>query len=284
MSHPTFTPYSSASSTSIETSNPFSSSIPISNFSLPDPLSSNSSTSLTAMPTWDELRKEARILESEIDARLDSYSKYAQSLLREDLNNPTNAAAAAVAASVVDPNLSISTIDNHGVELKRLLQRLLKVKEDMSRHIARQDSKDRDALLPILHQYEGKYNAYARDFKRSKLHVTEAMQQLLLGRSMGKEKEQLAAKDALLRERTTLHNSERGLDSLMGQAYEAKQRVSSQNQALMRAMSTFGDIGANFPGINEVLGKISKAKQRDVLVLGLVISICLCFLVWWWLG
>lgn len=233
------------------------------------------------MPSWDELRKEARILESEIEARLDSYSKYAQSLLREDLNNPTNAAAAAVAASVVDPT---STIDNHGVELKRLLQRLQKVKEDMSRYIARQDSKDRDALLPILHQYEGKYNGYARDFKRSKLNVTEAMQQLLLGRNLGKEKEQLSAKDALLRERATLHSSDRGLDSLMGQAHEAKNRLTSQNQALMRAMSTFGDIGANFPGINELMTKISRAKQRDVLVLGLVISICLCFLVWWWLG
>jgi len=200
MSQPTFTPYS-ANPPPISSTTATSAAFISNSFSLSDPSPSNSSNSLSTMPSWDELRKEARILESEIEARLDSYSKYAQSLLREDLNNPTNAAAAAVAASVVDPT---STIDNHGVELKRLLQRLQKVKEDMSRYIARQEPKDRDALLPILHQYEGKYNGYARDFKKSKvspylfidplqhvcnvrfqLNVTEAMQQLLLGRNLG---------------------------------------------------------------------------------------------------
>lgn len=240
--------------------------------------------SFGTMPSWEELRKEARILESEIDARLDSYSKYAQSLLREDLNNPSNAAAAAVAASVVDPSVSVSTLDNHGVEIKRLLQRLAKVKEDMSRHISRQDSKDQITLLPILHQYEGKYSSYTRDFKKSKMNITEAMQQLLMGRNLGKEREQLSKKDALLRERASLHSSERGLDDLLSQAQEAKQKLSMQNTQLYQTLQRITTLGGNIPVLNDLMAKIGRAKRRDYLVLGAVISICLLFLIWWGFG
>jgi hypothetical protein len=42
-----------------------------------------------------------------------------------------------------------------------------------------------------------------------------------------------------------------------------------------------GQLGKQFPRVNNVIGKIQAHKQRDSIVLGIVIGICLIFTVFW---
>lgn len=37
------------------------------------------------------------------------------------------------------------------------------------------------------------------------------------------------------------------------------------------------------PSVHSLIGKISRKKKRDMIVLGLVLGACMAFTVWWYL-
>eukprot|EP01060_Flectonema_neradi_P039258 TRINITY_DN8568_c0_g1_i2.p1 TRINITY_DN8568_c0_g1~~TRINITY_DN8568_c0_g1_i2.p1 ORF type:complete len:216 (+),score=46.37 TRINITY_DN8568_c0_g1_i2:38-685(+) len=62
-------------------------------------------------------------------------------------------------------------------------------------------------------------------------------------------------------------------------ALASHRSLENQASVLQRAGGRVGDIVGAIPGIDAVLGKIRNKRQRDTLVLGVLIAICL-FLIW----
>ena len=90
--------------------------------------------------------------------------------------------------------------------------------------------------------------------------------------------------DLLLRESESARNSERLIDEQINIALEARGALSAQRQAFKAIQTKLNDLGNRFPVINSLVQKINVRKRRDSIILGLVIGLCLTFLIWFAFG
>lgn len=180
------------------------------------------------------------------------------------------------------------------MEIDQLLLRLSEVNDDMSRYVARQEAAS-SSLLPILHHHRGKLHDFNQDFKKTQSKINYAREHAQLLSSVRQAIDSYKNSpnggggssniniNYLMRERPHLNNSHNDLDSIIGQAEETRQTVSSQRAFLRNTLNRLSDVGGGFPTLNSIIGGIRRAKSRDFVVLGGVISLCICFLLWWWL-
>jgi hypothetical protein len=68
------------------------------------------------------------------------------------------------------------------------------------------------------------------------------------------------------------------------QAMETKDTLVDQRGLVLSSSSTLGIIATRFPVLNKLMGAIHHRKTRENVILGLVISFCICFALWYVLG
>jgi len=232
----------------------------------------------------EELRKEARKLESTIDLKLVSYSKFGANLahasfLRED---DRVGISESEEASLLSNSEHVS--NSMALEIEQLLSRLSEVNDRMGRC-------SHSVTLPhILQHHRGKLLDYTQEFKKTKSHIASTREKAeLLGSlrdniSQCKKSSALNSRtEHLLRERTSIHDSNVIVDQLLGQAQETKESVASQRNLLQGTLNKLSEVGGSIPGINSIIADIRRKKSRDCLILGFFISFCVCFLLFYWL-
>ena len=84
----------------------------------------------------------------------------------------------------------------------------------------------------------------------------------------------------LLEEAERARNSERLLDEQINIAIESRESLVNQRLALKAIQTRLNDIANRFPMINSLVQKINLRKRRDSIILGLVIGVCLVFILW----
>ncbi|KAJ0962153.1 hypothetical protein J5N97_029981 [Dioscorea zingiberensis] len=193
-----------------------------------------------AFSDWDDLRREARRLEGDLDVRLSSYAK--------------------LGAGYSDPKTTIS--ESHWksmeMEIENLLQRLLEVNEAMSRcspaaassaAVAQKLTRHRD----ILHEF-------TQEFKRTKgniLSMKEHAELLTSVRNDINEYKLLSSSQLvpnLLRERAAIHGSISQIDEVINQAEAVKGVLTTQRH-------NFSEIQGKFIGSqNDDLEMTSKSR------------------------
>lgn len=65
---------------------------------------------------------------------------------------------------------------------------------------------------------------------------------------------------------------------------ETKDTLVDQRGLVLSSSSTLGIIATRFPVLNKLMGSIHHRKTRENVILGLVISFCICFALWYVLG
>ncbi|KAL6498778.1 Golgi SNAP receptor complex member 1-2 [Orobanche gracilis] len=267
---------------------------------------------------WEELRKEARKIEGDLDVKLSSYAKLGARFTQGgnvDAGSPT-----------VGSSRSWKSME---MEIESLLEKLLDINDSMSRSAASAASttsvtqklaRHRD----ILHEFtqgvkqlnrKGPRSSSVRnknsvasvspeldrayifllelgpgEFKRIKGNINSMREHAELLTSVRDDISEYKASGSasprmqLLRERAAIHGSISHIDDVISQAQATRAVLGSQRTLFGDVQGKVKLLGDKFPVISGLIGSIRRKRSRDTLILSAVIAACTLFLIIYWLS
>jgi len=253
-------------------------------------------------PNWEELRKEARSLENQIDGKLVELSKLGTSL---------SGGGASSFRGVSDKTPLMADEDGGGADatfkavcddLTSLLAKLSSVNEALGEWAAASTSPSSPAVHHTLQRHQDILKDYKQEFNKTRTNVMTVIERHDLLDSVHKDINDYRAgssggggggasggatnrrMELLLKESEHARNSERLIDEHISIAVEAREALVNQRMAFKAIQTKLNDIATKFPMINNLVQKINLRKRRDTLVMGAVIGTCLVFLLWYQFG
>ncbi|KAK9757833.1 hypothetical protein RND81_01G189100 [Saponaria officinalis] len=226
---------------------------------------------------WEELRKDARKIEGDLDVKLSSYAKLGARFNQGygDAGSPT-----------VSP--SSRSWKSMEMEIQSLLEKLVDINDSMSRCAA--SAVPTTSVTQKLARHRDILHEFTQEFRRIKGNINSMREHAELLSSVRddiseyKASGSMSPKMQLLRERAAIHGSISQIDEVISQAQAARSVLGSQR-------AFFGDVGGKvkrlsekFPVIRGLLGSIRRKRSRDTLILAAVIAACTLFLIIYWLS
>ncbi|KAJ3170788.1 Golgi SNAP receptor complex member 1 [Geranomyces variabilis] len=250
--------------------------------------SNASSTAVGAPPipeSWESLRRQARTLENDTEAKLAQYAKLSASAASAS----SSSYASGLPPSQQQQQQPPPTAAAAGVELELadLLARLTAVVAGMAQCLD-QGVGGGGSNMHMLQRHRDILYEYSKEFKKTKANIKAAREHAeLLGtnRDSGSlyKAGMTTSQDMLLNERSRIDTSHRMADEVLEAAYAARGDLNDQRSILYGAKGRVGGVIARFPLVNDLLSRIHTRKQRDSLIMAGVISACACFLLWYWM-
>ncbi len=230
--------------------------------------SSSSRMSVAPGTEWEDLRKQARQHENEIDTKLVSFSKLCSNYVAHDQNEISSTTSTS------------STFETMSMEIEKLLERLSDINNRMS-DVVPSLLGPNSAATHTLQRHHEILQDYRREFERTKANIRtyQTREDLLINNSdMTTAGLSSRRQDYYLREMGHLNNSHKSIDTSLEIATMIKKDLSDQKRYLLNITTKINSIANRFPLVNNVLQKIKVKKRKDSLVLGCVIAICLIIL------
>ncbi|XP_017768235.1 PREDICTED: Golgi SNAP receptor complex member 1 [Nicrophorus vespilloides] len=213
--------------------------------------------------SYDDLRKQARHLENDVDLKLVAFSKLGAGL-------KTHHGSAADKVPLLSDE---DTFETMALEIEDLLSKLTQLNERMS-----EQPVSGAAMLHTLHRHRDILADLSRDFRKtsSQHEQKRAREDLLRGGSSHdfRGADGVNRRDQYLKESTHLHNSDRLINDQIAIAMETRDNLTSQRQTFKKLQTRFNDIINRFPVINSLVQRINLRKRRDSIIVGLVVSAC----------
>ncbi|UJR36063.1 hypothetical protein I4U23_028799 [Adineta vaga] len=232
--------------------------------------SSISSRMPTAPGTdWEDLRKQARQHENEIDAKLMSFSKLCSNYVAHDQIDPATTAP--------------SSFEGMSMEIEKLLERLSDINKRMS-DVVPSLLGPNSAATHTLQRHHEILQDYRREFERTKANIRNFKNREDLLMNTNANNSDMATglssrrQDLYLREMNHLNSSHKLIDTNLEMASAIKKDLSDQRRYLLNITTKINSIANRFPLVNNVLQKIKMKKRKDSLVLGIVIAVCVIIL------
>uniref|UniRef100_A0A7N8YAY8 Golgi SNAP receptor complex member 1 n=1 Tax=Mastacembelus armatus TaxID=205130 RepID=A0A7N8YAY8_9TELE len=215
---------------------------------------------------WEDLRKQARQLENELDLKLVSFSKLCTSYSgsREGRRADT---------SDTTPLLNNSTqdrmFDTMSVEIEQLLAKLTAVNDKMAEYTNTPGTASLNAaLMHTLQRHRDILQDYTHEFHKTKGNFVAIREREDLLGSVRKDIDGSGVNNR----RTELFLKEH--EHLRNIAMATKENMTSQRGILKSIQSRVNTLANRFPTINNLIQRINLRKRRDSLILGTVIGIC----------
>ncbi|KAI4491302.1 hypothetical protein M0802_010235 [Mischocyttarus mexicanus] len=213
---------------------------------------------------WEDLRKQARHLENEIDAKLVAFSKLG-----------VNTRSKNVTPDEVPLLDEEHVFENMALEIETLLSKLFTVNEKMS-----ELQPNGAAMLHTMQRHKEILKDYKLEFSkiRNNFAIRKDREDLL--GSVRKEIDNykttsgLNRREMYLKENQHIHNSDHLINDQISIAMETREHLISQRQAFKRIQTRFNDISNRFPAVSSLLQRINLRKRRDSLILGVIIGFC----------
>ncbi|XP_065859337.1 Golgi SNAP receptor complex member 1-2 isoform X1 [Euphorbia lathyris] len=234
---------------------------------------------------WEELRKEARKVEGDLDVKLSSYAKLGARFTQGgyvDAGSPT-----------VGGSRSWKSME---MEIQSSLEKLLDINDSMSRcaasaapttSVTQKLARHRD----ILHEFTQvfPYNDF-QEYRRIKGNISSMREHAELLSSVRDDISEYKASGSssprmqLLRERAAIHGSISHIDDVISQAQTTRAVLGSQRTLFGDVQGKVKHLSDKFPIIRGLLGSIRRRRSRDTLILSAVIAACTLFLIIYWLS
>ncbi|XP_023685127.1 Golgi SNAP receptor complex member 1-like isoform X1 [Paramormyrops kingsleyae] len=224
---------------------------------------------------WEDLRKQARQLETELDLKLVSYSKLCTSYSCHGDGLDTT------------PLLKGSNQDRMfntvGVEIEQLLAKLTGINDKMAECTSVSGMTSHSAaLMHTLQRHRDILQDYTHEFHKTKGNFLAVREREDLLGSLKKEMETYKSSSGVnnrrtelfLKEHEHLRNSDRLLDDTISIAMATKENMTSQRGLLKSIQSRVNTLANRFPAINNLIQRINLRKRRDSFILGGVIGVC----------
>ncbi|GBP85640.1 Golgi SNAP receptor complex member 1 [Eumeta japonica] len=211
--------------------------------------------------SWEELRKQARLLENDIDVKLVAFSKLGSSSSTSGLSPES-----------VPLINNEDMFDTLSMELQQLLNKLSAINDKMA-DLAPSGA----ATMHTIKRHREILMDYQQEFSKTSARVNarrEREELLRGGNSSPPPSAGLSRRDQYTKEANHLHSSHVLVDEQINIAMEAREHLTSQRQSFKRMQTTFNDITNRFPMLNSLMYRINAKKRRDSLIIGLVVAVC----------
>ncbi|XP_072301885.1 Golgi SNAP receptor complex member 1-like [Eucyclogobius newberryi] len=229
---------------------------------------------------WEDLRKQARQLENELDLKLVSFSKLCTSYCSGNNGLGINQRARDSRSDSVG-----SSHDNLMVamttEIEQLLAKLTSVNNKMVEFAAGTKAHNA-ALMHTLQRHKDILQDYSNEFHKTKTNFFSLKEREDLLGSVHRDIESYKSGSAVnnrrtelfLKEHEHLRNSDRLIDNAISIAMATKENMTFQRGVLKSIQTRVTTLANRFPAINGLIQKINLRKRRDSLILGTVIGVC----------
>ncbi|XP_068649854.1 Golgi SNAP receptor complex member 1-2-like [Aristolochia californica] len=223
---------------------------------------------------WEELRKEARKIEGDLDVKLSSYAKLGARFTQGDTGSPT-----------VGSSRSWKSME---MEIQSLLEKLLDIIDAMSRCAA--SAAPTTSVTQKLARHRDILHEYTQEFRRTKGNINSMREHAELLTSVRDDISEYKASGStsprmqLLRERSAIHGSIVQIDDVISQAQTTRVVLGSQRTLFGDVQGKVKQLSDKFPIIRGVLGAIRRKRSRDTLILSAVIAACTLFLILYWIS
>ncbi|KAG1678520.1 hypothetical protein FOA52_014554 [Chlamydomonas sp. UWO 241] len=216
---------------------------------------------------WEDLRREARRLEGDVDVKLSAFNKLCSGFEASSGRGGDGTSSSEGLAS------------SKAAELESLLGRLSDINDQMGsllggvhdsrahllarhRDILQENSHEFRRLLSSLGAARDRVALMAGVSSSSSAHVS-----LNVGSTTG----------ALLRERATVTSSTHAIDEVLSTAQGVSSNLMEQRGLLDTIGQKVVSVGVRFPVVNSLLNAIRRKKSKDTMVLAGVIAACFLF-------
>ncbi|XP_043717333.1 Golgi SNAP receptor complex member 1-2 [Telopea speciosissima] len=226
---------------------------------------------------WEELRKEARKIEGDLDVKLSSYAKLGTRFNQggyADTGSPT-----------LGSSRSFKSMD---MEIQSLLEKLVDANDAMSRCAA--STTPTTSVTQKLARHRDILHEFTQEFRRIKGNINSMREHAELLSSVRddisehKVSGSMSPRMQLLRERASIHGNISHIDDVINQAQTARSVLSSQRSLLGDVQGKAKLLSEKFPVIRGLLGAIRRKRSKDTLILSGVIAACTLFLIIYWLS
>jgi len=226
---------------------------------------------------WEELRREARKIEGDLDVKLSSYAKLGARFTQGgyvDASSPT-----------VGSGRSWKSME---IEIQSSLEKLLDINDSMSRCAA--SAAPTTSVNQKLARHRDILHEYTQEFRRIKGNINSMREHAELLSSVRDDISEYKASGNMspgvqvLRERSSIHGNISHIDEVIGQAQATRAVLGSQRSLFSDVQGKVKGLGDKFPVIRGLLGSIRRRRSRDTLILSAVIATCTLFLIIYWLS
>ncbi|GAQ88665.1 SNARE protein [Klebsormidium nitens] len=226
---------------------------------------------------WEDLRRDARKIEGDLDVKLSSYAKLGGMMSHGS-------------ALGTSPDLaSDGSWKSMEMEIESLLTRLLDINESMSHCVAAATSTA--SLAQKLARHREILHDFSQEFKRTKNNINSMREHAELLSSVRNDISEYKAQGGptsgvggLLRERGQIHSATASADEVLAQAQATRSALTAQRGLFVEIGAKLKHLGDRFPVIRSTLTAIRRKRSRDTYILGSVIAACTVFLLLYWLS
>uniref|UniRef100_A0A8C2KAV5 Golgi SNAP receptor complex member 1 n=1 Tax=Cyprinus carpio TaxID=7962 RepID=A0A8C2KAV5_CYPCA len=216
---------------------------------------------------WEDLRKQARQLENELDLKLVSFSKLCTSY------SSSRDGRRGDSSSDTTPLLSNSTQDRMfetmSVEIEQLLAKLTGVNDKMAEYTSTPGVTSLNAaLMHTLQRHRDILQDYTHEFHKTKSNFMAIREREDLLGSVRKDIETYKSDPSSSAVYLMIFTVAQFI------AMATKENMTSQRGLLKSIQSRVNTLANRFPAINNLIQRINLRKRRDSLILGGVIGIC----------
>ncbi|KAM6985709.1 Golgi SNAP receptor complex member 1-like [Aplochiton taeniatus] len=225
---------------------------------------------------WEDLRKQARQLENQLDLKLVSFSKLCTSYSsNRDRREDT--------APLLGGPAQDSMLEAMTVELEQLLARLTGVNGQMAEYANSPSAAPQGAaLMHTLQRHRDILQDYTHEYHKTRGNFLSLREREDLLGSVHRDIESFKSgsgvnnrrTELFLKEHHHLRNSDRLIDGAISIAMATKENMTFQRGMLKTIQQRVNTVAKRLPSVNSLIQRISLRKRRDSLILGSVIGVC----------
>ncbi|XP_013778130.1 Golgi SNAP receptor complex member 1-like [Limulus polyphemus] len=231
---------------------------------------------------WEDLRRQARQLENDIDLKLVSFSKLGTTFGTRDYKNEDLDTVPLLSSTNSD-----HMFDSMALDIEQLLSKLSDINDKMSDYAQTQGvSMPNSTLLHTQQRHREILQDYCHEFQKTKTNIQARRErEELLGsvrRDIDSYKNSSSLNrraDVYVKEHEHIRSSDRMVDEQISIAMRTKDELRSQRNAFKSIQTKITTFANRFPMINSLVQRINLRKRRDSIILGSVIGVCTILLI-----
>ncbi|XP_077291341.1 golgi SNAP receptor complex member Gos28 [Arctopsyche grandis] len=212
---------------------------------------------------WEDLRKQARNLENDIDVKLVAFSKLG-----------AGGGGSSLQADTVPLLSADDMFETMAMEIQQLINRLAAVNDKMA-----EQTSSGAAMLHTRQRHREILQDYQQEFRKTQGNwISRREREDLLRGAEGNGSQHipggLSRRDQYTKEGAHLHSSHHMVDEQINIAMETREHLSTQRQSFKKLQTRFNDMSNRFPAIHSLIHRINSRKKRDSLIVGIVVGVC----------
>ncbi|XP_054166710.1 Golgi SNAP receptor complex member 1-like [Oppia nitens] len=222
---------------------------------------------------WEDLRRQARHYENELDSKLLSFSKLVSKDIYRDDDEESD-----TTPLMTD---SKDNFERLNTEIDALLRALNDVNTQMSQYCER--VQNASATIYTLQRHREILSDYSNEFNKTRNNIEAKLnRELLLGphkKDTGFRTTTNKKNDLLLKENQHIRSSEIMIDEQINVAVRTRDHLINQRNTFKSFQTQMTTLANKFPIINSLVHRINVKKRKDSIILGIVIAVCMTFLI-----